>query len=494
MRCARARHVFCLGGKPRNDVTSDSQALREYFPKYTMKISRQTMSLKLRLNFLITLLLLLMLLLGALQLIMGARENVRAEIESTSVLVTHLLDAEVAYLAATSGVELVDRPFRLQNLRHIRHFRIEYYDRQGRLQDSNLMGAGSHGAKRTPAWFVQAMEKVNLRWEETRRPVIVNGRQFGELVVTPDPSYEIAEIWDDTLGLLSLVGMFFLTVNIMVYWAVIRALRPVDSIWKALDAFERGNLEARLPSFHLPELARLSEKFNRMAQTLQQSIRRNHKLSQQLINLQEEERKTLARDLHDELGQSLTAIKIYGTTLVEMSRDSFPDARESAQAIVDLTRQVMNQIRAMLQRLRPEVLDGLGLHAALEEMLSLWRRRHRNISCITRLADELDGLDELTNITAYRVVQECLTNVARHAEARRVEVTVRRGRGRRAVDACLEIVVADDGIGFDEQNVEGFGVTGMRERVEGLGGQFSVATPPQGGTCITARIPVKEHA
>ncbi len=448
------------------------------------------MSLKFLLNLLITALLLLMLLLGAVHLFMNARDDVRAEIESTAVLVTHLLDAEIAYLAATAGMESMERPFRLHDLRHIRHFKIKYYDRHGRLLDSNHDPGMIRDGVASPAWFDGLVRTLSHDWQETRRPVIVNGRHFGELVISPDPSYEIAEVWEDTLGLLSLVAMFFLSVNVVVYWAVVRALRPVDNIWHALNELEQGNLSARLPSFRLPELTRLSEKFNRMAQTLQQTIKRNHKLTQQLIHLQEEERRSLARDLHDELGQALTAIKMDGMNLLEISRQSCPEAKESAQAVVEVTQQVMGQIRAMLQRLRPEVLDGLGLHAALGETLSGWHQRHRNISCVSRLSEDLGELDELANITAYRVVQECLTNVARHARARRVEVNVRRIHGARG--DSLEIVVADDGVGFDEDSVEGYGVSGMRERVEGLGGAFGVARQPDGGTRIVARIPIQE--
>lgn len=457
-----------------------------------MKIPLEALSLKLRLNLLITTLLALMLLIGAMQLISNARENVQAEIESTAVLVTHLLDAEIAYLAATGSVHVMERPFRLQDFRHIRHFRIEYFDTRGRLQDSNNPSDAFAKARLdTPLWFAGLMERVDIDWAGARRHVVVNGRDFGELVITPDPSYEIAEVWDDTIGLLSLVVLFFVTVNIMVYWAVGRALRPVDSVWAALNEFERGNLDARLPSFHLPELARISEKFNRMANNLQQSISRNHKLSQQLIRLQEEERKSLARDLHDELGQSLTAIRVDGTTLLEMSRTDFPAARESAQAIVDVTHHVIHQIRAMLQRLRPEVLDGLGLRAALNEMLSGWRQRNSGVTCIIKLSEGIDSLDETANITAYRVVQECLTNVARHADARRVEVSVRRLSGG-AKGEMLEIMVADDGRGFDAENRQGFGLSGMRERVEGMQGTFELTSASSLGTRILVSIPIKE--
>src|SRR5690606_24758665 len=140
----------------------------------------------------------------------NARENVRAEIESTAVLVTHMLDAEIAYLAATAEYHPMDRPFSLEDFKHIRHFRIEYFDAKGRLRDSNYHDDPTGAALNTPAWFTDFMKKMDYGWQGTRRHVVINGRNFGQLVITPDPSYEIAEVWDDTAGLLSLVALFFL--------------------------------------------------------------------------------------------------------------------------------------------------------------------------------------------------------------------------------------------------------------------------------------------
>jgi two-component system, NarL family, sensor histidine kinase UhpB len=151
----------------------------------------------------------------------------------------------------------------------------------------------------------------------------------------------------------------------------------------------------------------------------------------------------------------------------------------------------MHQIRAMLQRLRPEVLDGLGLRAALNEMLSGWRHRNSSVTCIIKLSEGIDSQDETANITAYRVVQESLTNVARHAAARRVEVCVRRVNGG-AGGSMLEIMVSDDGKGFDSENIAGFGLGGMRERVEGMGGTFELTSVSAMGTRILVSIPIKE--
>jgi len=448
-----------------------------------------TMSLKLRLNLLITALLGMLLFVGTLLLIHNARGQVLAEVESTASLATHLLDAETIYLSATLKGEPYHKPFRLQGLEHLRHLRIEFRDPSGRLIESNKSLQKSLGEELPPAWFVQAMIVAIPQHVEVRRQLNVNGRYLGELAVIPDPSYEIAEIWRDSVDLFMLVAIFFVTVNFMVYWAVGRALRPVDTILGALNELERGNLDSRLPSFELPELARISEKFNLMAQTLQLSIGRNHKLSQQLIHLQEEERKSLARDLHDELGQYLTAIRSDAAALLELSKTSFPAARDGAQAIVDVTLQVMAVIRAMLQRLRPEVLDELGLHPALIELITAWRERNRAVTCIVKLPGALPLLEDAVNITAYRIVQECLTNVARHAKAKRVEVVLHLLERNGVLSLTIDI--ADDGIGFDPAIADGFGLSGMRERIIGAGGRFEVNSAPGKGTQVSSVIPIK---
>lgn len=448
------------------------------------------MSLKLRLNLLITALLLLLMVVGTWLLIHNARTQVLAEVDSTAALTSHLLDAETIYFSGVTRGEAYHKPFRLQGLEHLRHLRIEYYDPSGRLLDSNMHSSGEGDSNAAPNWFVQAMTVALPKQVAVKRPLIFNGRNMGELVVTPDPSYEVAEIWRDTVDLFVLVAVFFVLVNLMVFWAVGRALSPVEKILTALTALEKGSLEARLPPFELPELTRISVKFNVMAQTLQQSIGSNHKLSQQLLQLQEEERKILARDLHDELGQYLTAIRTDATTLLEMSKTQFPAAQQGAQAIVDVSIQVMAIIRTMLQRLRPDVLDELGLQPALSELIATWRQRYPISACLTCIPPNLPKLGDGVNITAYRVVQECLTNVSKHANARRVEINVK--VLNQADNPQLEISVSDDGVGFNPAEVDGFGLNGMRERVEGTGGTLSIRSSKGNGTSVLVRLPIND--
>lgn len=446
------------------------------------------MSLKLRLNLIITALLFVMMFIGAWFMLSNARENVRAEIESTANLALHLLDAEIFSFAETPIGGMEATPFRLKSLSHVRHLRIEFYDVRGNLRDSNAAVSKDDEMQTTPWWFEDLMTKMSSPWAQTRRAVLFGARVIGELVVTPDPSYEIAEIWSDVKDLLGLAFVFFIAVNILVYWAVGSALRPVTNILLALESLEHGKLDTRLPTFKLSELARISIKFNRMAETLQQSIHRNLGLSKQIISLQEKERKSLARDLHDEVGQSITAIHVDAQAIVnsELNTTSAKaNAKQSATAILLVAEQMMDMTHKILERLRPDALDKLGLSVALNELVSSWRPRLNGAVCVIKISGELNGLSEVVSVTVYRVVQECLTNIARYAAANRVTIGVLQE------DDTIVVMVEDDGRGFDTADLtNGFGLAGMRERIEGLGGEFELDSAQGRGTHVVARLPI----
>jgi two-component system sensor histidine kinase UhpB len=307
---------------------------------------------------------------------------------------------------------------------------------------------------------------------------------LGDLVITPDPTYEYAEIWKQMIDLLLLLALFFFAINLVIIWALGKALEPTLTILQTLNLLERGDMQARLPAFKLPELARIGDKFNHMIETLQQSIQRNHQLSQQLINLQETERKNLARDLHDEFGQSLTAIHADSSVVLNLAKSKYPELKESAMAISQLSKHLMDMIGGLLQRLRPGALDELGLEDALEELVGIWQARNDNCHCSLKVEGKLpNGMNEAQRITIYRLAQECLTNVARHANATSVSINLI------MEDNHLNICVKDNGKGFEVAELIGFGLLGMRERVEGLGGVITISSN-NAGTEIIASLPV----
>jgi two-component system sensor histidine kinase UhpB len=449
-------------------------------------------SLKLRLNFIITGLLMLIVLAGTILTLTNARQNVRAEVASAEKLALYLFDTALFNNSALVLRNDEARPFQLQRLDHMRHLHIEFRDLQGRVLASNQPRSPHQLHREAPAWFEALLNRITPPWESQIRHVEYRGQPIGQLVITPDPTYEYAEIWKQITDSTTLALIFFVSVNLMIAWAVGQALKPTENILQALNELERGNLKARLPSFDLPELARIGEKFNRMVETLELSISRNHRLTQQLITLQEEERKSLARDLHDEFGQCLTAIHTDATVVLRQAEAKYPEIKDSAAAISQLSRHLMDLVSGLLQRLRPGILDELGLEAALHDLVDTWQSRNEGTAITLSSHGIPPAIEEAAEVTAYRLVQECLTNITRHADARTATIAIER-EARNGVIG-LHIRVDDDGKGFDPTHTEGMGLPGMRERVEGLGGELMVESGLGQGTEIRAWIPVMSEA
>jgi two-component system sensor histidine kinase UhpB len=440
------------------------------------------MSLKLRLNLVITLVLAAIFLAGSAFLVREARTDVRAEIASTANLAMHFLDAELARAAlADAGPPRFD----LAALGQVRHLTIELYDLEGGLLETNHPDGAP--APSAPRWFANLVGRIPSTDVTTiRRTVVAEGKTVGALVVSPDPTFEVDEVWKDATNLMQLALAIFVVTNALIYWLVGRALAPVNKILGALTELERGNLDTRMPPLPLPELERIASTFNRMMDKLQASVTQNRRLAQQLIQVQEEERRSLARELHDELGQCLTGILADGAAILNAAKAGKPAPRESAEAIVEVTRHIMDLVRSMLQRLHAETLDRLGLEEALHELVKTWQQRNPGTACELHVGGSLDEVGETLNITVYRVVQEALTNVARHAHARHLEVRVHRG-------AALTVEVQDDGMGMDRNAAgRGFGLPGMRERVESLGGTMQVTSRRDRGVTLIVELPVAQ--
>ena len=446
------------------------------------------MNLKLRLNLIITGLLVLVMLAGIGLSFNNARKNTLAEISSAQKSAMYLFDNAIigAMPKSTSKIDL--SALKLQQLSHMRHLKIQLIDSTGRLLDSNQATSGEKLSNHAPAWFARLLNSTMPQWQPKIKTLTINNQLLAKLVITPDPTYEYAEVWQQMTDLLVLQTLFFISVNLMIAWAIAQALKPTESILHTLNALEEGDLAARLPHFQLPEIARIGQKFNHMIEVLQKSTLQNHKLTQQLISLQEEERKSLARDLHDEFGQCLTAINIDASVILKQAKTKYPELLDSASAITKLSRHLVDLVSGLLQKLRPGVLDELGLIAALNDFVDTWKGRNEPVNCHFSINITENNLSEATNLAIYRLVQEALTNISRHAKASIViiEITIKNQQQQTGV----MIKIHDNGIGFNPSNSDGFGLPGMRERVEGLGGTFNIETRLKHGTALIAWIPL----
>jgi glucose-6-phosphate-specific signal transduction histidine kinase len=208
-------------------------------------------------------------------------------------------------------------------------------------------------------------------------------------------------------------------------------------------------------------------------------------LAQKYMLVQEDERRSLARELHDEMGQFLNAIKLEAVSLRSSAQGRDAEVAAGANAIIELSGHVYEVVRGIMQRLRPAALDALGLRDALADLVGQWGRRNPGVRCRLEAVGDLDGLGEAVNITVYRLVQECLTNVMKHARAATVSVVIERTGG------AVSVTVADDGCGMDVQSKRaGLGLLGLRERVAALSGELELRSAPGEGLLVRAQLPV----
>ena len=443
------------------------------------------MSLRSRLNLLITLCFGLILVLGTLFVIQQARKAVQEEVSSTANLTLRLIEVALSNTTGNDGSGLQQRVVRqIAGLGETRHLHIEIR-KQGIPVLDTLGPMRSRGAAPAPAWFVDLIGPAPM---EFRRILSSPDMPETEIIIRADATDEIAEAWSEARVVLGLLVLAVLIANVLVYFTIGRGLAPIDTILRALDGIEQGDYRLRLPQFKLPELRRISEKFNHMAEVLQNSRDENRALTQRSLAIQERERRNLAHELHDELGQSISAIKAVAVSISQQDVTDREQLRNSADTILDISNNMYDVARQMMRRLRPVVLDELGLIVALQEMVDDWNSRHEEMFCHFSNEGMLDNLGEELNISIYRIVQEGLTNISKHSGANEVYINIYR---HQIEDDYIELTLKDDGLGFDPKKTRwGLGLLGMRERCEALGGKFSLATEPGQGVFISIYIPL----
>jgi two-component system sensor histidine kinase UhpB len=335
-----------------------------------------------------------------------------------------------------------------------------------------------------PSWFVAL-----VRAEPTRlRLPVALGAGGDAVVIETDPHNEIVETWDafcDTLLVLALfAAMTFAAIHVLVG----RALRPLARFGAALEEIGRGDYAARVEGRLAPELARLHHSFNAMADRLEAADARNRLLTEQLLTLQEAERREIARDLHDEIGPFLFAVNVDAAAVARLAEAGrAAEIPEAARGIADAVGHMQRQVRSMLHRLRPAGLAEFGLAEALQSLVEFWRQRRPEIDYRLAVASGGAGFGELVETTIYRLVQEGLSNAVRHGAPTEVAIAVRVTEGDR-----IAVEIADDGCGVDEASPGGFGLLGMEERVRGLGGSFVGEGRAGGGFIVRAVLPATQ--
>ncbi len=327
-------------------------------------------------------------------------------------------------------------------------------------------------------------------------PVEARGEFIDTIVITPRPSDEFSELLEAIFRIFEW-GIIISAITLVLTWFIVnRSLRPIRALRDAMRRMSDGEFNLRVPEVGPPEIKSICGSLNLLAAALQKTRSENQQLTSNMIMIQDQERRDIARELHDELGPYLFSIRTDASLLNRDLEKSEPDIarakRLNSQIIghIDLLQQTN---RRVLERLTPPGLSELGLSGALRAMIEMWRRNKGDVVLTLSLHGSVDGLDDTTKLTIYRIVQECLTNAFRHSGASLITVDINSADPEATTASnIVEVTVRDNGRGLRVSTSDGFGLRAMRERVSALSGSFVLSAQRAGGTTICVNIPAKK--
>jgi signal transduction histidine kinase len=362
---------------------------------------------------------------------------------------------------------------------------ISYRDKEGAFRQGICSGALADEAA-APESFAALYRAIFHPGEPVSRPLLIGGEARGLAIATFDPATQIGQSWREASRLLSITALALAGLCLAVYAALARALRPTHIIHAGLRQLAANDLSARLPSFDLAELSAISDVFNTLAQKLQAALAERNALTRKLIEVQDDERRHLARELHDEFGQSLTAIAAQAAAAAHTAERECPPLLEECRGISRTTAGMMETLRGALVRLRPPDIEELGLALSLESLVASWNGFEKGRTRFDiAIVGDVDDLPPGVCASLYRIAQEAITNAAKHAQARCVRLRLEAG----PADTVLSVENDGEATGGDLAPRPGMGLLGMQERVISLGGTLRFERRAAGGARLVATIP-----
>jgi two-component system, NarL family, sensor histidine kinase UhpB len=340
-----------------------------------------------------------------------------------------------------------------------------------------------------PTWFAAAYIHLFGSPITVTRPLTVRQRNAGTIVAAADPATAVRQAWQQVSIMVSVAAAMALGIGILAALLIGHALLPARAIIDGLRRLEDGDHHHRLPSFRTAEFSHIGRAVNDLASRLAEITAERMKLTARLFQVQEEERRALARDLHDEFGQCLTATRALAASIEAGAPADRPDLAEEARAIARTTGQMMTTLRGALVRLRSQDLDELGLQSGLAQLVAGWNARSiPGVRFHLDVAGNLASVPGEAAVNIYRIAQECLTNAARHGKPHDVRLRIEYIAGR---DEAVSLSIEDDGGGAAARLAAGagHGILGIRERIAALGGTLAIEQAAR-GLRVAALIPL----
>ncbi len=449
------------------------------------------MSLRLQINLIIAVLLGLFASLVIGLQIDNTRRSVREEVLGANVVAGQLL-SRVNWIYDAGGLNGMTEF--LTRVGRVRANEITLYDAQNKLLYRSPAPTYKAG-REAPQWY-SSLVSSPLAPKEIALP-------RGRIVLQADLSRATLDGWDDLRPMLWTVLVGFGVANLLVYALIGRVLKPLRLLVQGLEEVAQGAYGARLPALSGHEGRQISTAFNGMAQSVQdtalarrqaqeatQALAENRELTHIIQARIEQERGSIARELHDEMGQQVTAIKSVGLAIARKAAGQDAMIEQSARMVMACADQIYDGVHRLIAKLRPLALDRFGLRDALQDLLDDRRVHHPAVALQLTASGPLDNLDDALSTAVYRIVQEAVNNALRHAQASRIDVQLD------ASDAFLQLSVTDNGTGQMAQfQAPGhYGVLGIRERAQALGGSFELSQIEPAGVRVRVSLPTKPLA
>ena len=295
----------------------------------------------------------------------------------------------------------------------------------------------------------------------------VTGKDIGYIKLTPDPTSEFNEIWEQFKGSLLVTIIFVILINISIFIIFSRILSPINQLIESFDRLAKKQFNVAVPLPKILEFNALSRKFNAMARQLKKNNDEILRLNRAIVNIQEDEKKSISRDLHDDFAQSLAAIQAEAYVATEKQSQTFKNIQ--LKKIISISKAMIQDLRTLLQSLNLGIIDEVGIETALNDLIDGWikKNKQKNVELKIKETEKLNNLDKRQIINLYRIIQECLTNISKHSNSKKTSISILERRDE------LEIIVINNGIRKSKIETSGLGLIGMRERVAALRGSFT---------------------
>jgi two-component system sensor histidine kinase UhpB len=426
--------------------------------------------------------------------VLNTRTATQVEIEASLEIAQRFVSATIKDLAAQGKLDQLEGELPLQ-LKHLRHVRIMFMDVMGQLTvvSPQLAAGADAGNRQAPSWFA-ALVRPKLVGRAVR---VVAAEGMNPVVIVGEPADEIAEAWQDFYSL-AIVWLALDALILAVLYVVLgRVLDPLASLSRGMLKLEDGHYATRLQTPKVKELAVITNRFNTLAEALDVAREENSGLYRQLISVQEEERRDIANELHDEAGPCLFGITANASSIQTIA-DQLKGQRTGEIAhrvgeILAIVERLKLMNRALLKRLRPGSHGRVGLAELIDELIAGFERSHPGTHILYA-----PGRLAKSDLTLYRCIQEGITNAIRHGRASNLSIDLleeagHRRDGAKRPHAVLRLTLSDDGRGILPATPKGFGLTTMTERVKSLGGSCAIESEHRKGTTIRVEIPLQRE-